>query len=106
MTTIREPLRRTFVASSASAAGTRPGFLVAVADLIHQSIENRTASTTGAGSRGIRYVYNGHFHTLSLRSLESLATSRIGGRFFSDVVRGRFETANETTGNRTRFEIT
>ena len=87
-------------------AGTRPGFLVAVADLIHQSIENRTAPTTGAGSRGIRYVYNGHFHTLRLRSLESLATSRIGGRTFSDVVRGRFETANETTGNRTRFEIT
>jgi hypothetical protein len=87
-------------------AGTRPGFLVAVADLIHQSIESRTAPTTGAGSHGIRYVYNGSFYTLRLRSLESLATSRIGGRTFSDVVRGRFETANEATGNRTRFEIT
>jgi hypothetical protein len=87
-------------------AGTRPGFLVAVADLIHQSIENRTAATTEAGSRGIRYVYNEHFHTLRLRSLESLATSRIGGRTFSDVVRGRFENTNEATGDRTRFEIT
>jgi hypothetical protein len=27
-------------------AGTRPGFLIAVAELIHQSIERRTASTT------------------------------------------------------------
>jgi hypothetical protein len=87
-------------------AGTRPGFLLALADLIHQSIENRTAPTAGTGSRGVRYVYNGRFHSLRLRSLESLATARIGGRTFSDVVRGRFETVNEATGDRTRFEIT
>ena len=87
-------------------AGTRPGFLLAVTDLIHQSIENRTTPTTATGSPGARYVYNGDVYTLRLRSLESLATSQIGGRTFSDVVRGQFETTNETTGNRTRFEIT
>jgi hypothetical protein len=87
-------------------AGTRPGFLLAVAELIHQSIESRTTSTTDARSCGVRYVYNGQFHRLELRPLESLATSRIGGRTFNDVVRGRFETVNEATGDRTRFEIT
>jgi hypothetical protein len=87
-------------------AGTRPGFLLAVAELIHQSIESRRTSTTDARSPGIRYVYNGQFHRLELRSLESLATSRIGGRTFNDVLRGRFETVNEATGDRTRFEIT
>jgi hypothetical protein len=87
-------------------AGTRPGFLLAVTDLIHQSIENRTTLTTATGSPGARYVYNGDVYTLRLRSLESLATSQIGGRTFSDVVRGQFETTNESTGNRTRFEIT
>jgi hypothetical protein len=87
-------------------AGTRPGFLLAVADLMHRSIENRTAAMTGTDSHGVRYVYNGRFHTLRFRSLERLATSRIGGRTFSDVVRGQFETVNEATGGRTRFEIT
>jgi hypothetical protein len=87
-------------------AGIRPGFLLAVADLIHQSVENRTPPATATGSGGVRYVYNGNLYTLRLRSLESLATSRIGGRTFSDVVRGQFETANEATGDRTRFEIT
>jgi hypothetical protein len=51
-------------------------------------------------------VYNGLFHKLELRSLESMATSRIGGRPFDDVVRGRFETVNEATGDRTSFGIT
>ena len=87
-------------------ASTRPGFLLAVADLIHQSIENRTVPSTATGSRGVRYVYNGYFYTVSLRSLESLARLPIGGRTFSDVVRGQFETTNEATGDRTRFEIT
>ena len=32
--------------------------------------------------------------------------SRSGGRTFNDVVRGRFETLNEATSDRTRFEIT
>jgi hypothetical protein len=87
-------------------AGTRPGFLLAVADLMHRSIENRTAATSGTSSRGVRYVYNGRLHTLRLRSLDWLPTSRIGGRIFSDVARGQFETVNEATGARTRFEIT
>jgi hypothetical protein len=87
-------------------AGTRPGFLIAVAELIHQSIERRTASTTEPRPPGVRYVYNGLVHRLELRSLESMATSRIGGRTFNDIVRGRFETVNEATGDRTTFEIT
>jgi hypothetical protein len=67
-------------------AGTRPGFLLAVTDLMHQSIENRTVPSTATGSRGARYVYNGRFYTLRLRALESLATVLVGGRTFSDVV--------------------
>jgi hypothetical protein len=87
-------------------AGTRPGFLSAVAELMHQSIERRRASTTEPRVAGVRYVYNALFHQLELRSVESLATSQIGGRTFYDVLRGRFETVNEATGDRTRFEIT
>ena len=48
-------------------------------------------------------MYNGLFYKLEPRSLEALATSPIGGRTFNDVVRGRFETLNEATGDRTRF---
>jgi hypothetical protein len=98
----RNPPTRTIVLP----AGTRPGFLSAVAELIHQSIESRRASTTEPRVPGVRYVYNALFHRLELRSVESLPTTQIGGRTFNDVVRGRFETVNEATGDRTRFEIT
>jgi hypothetical protein len=81
-------------------SGARP------ADLVHQTVEHRTAPKTGTDFRGIRYVYNGRFHTLRLRSLARLTTSRIGGRTFGDVVRSQFAAVNEATGVRTRFEIT
>jgi hypothetical protein len=87
-------------------AGTRPGFLLALADLVHQTVEHRTAPKTGTDFRGVRHVYNGRCHTLRLRSLARLATSRIGGRTFRDVVRGQFENVNEATGVRTRFDMT
>jgi hypothetical protein len=61
---------------------------------------------TGTDFRRVRYVYNERFDTLRLRSLARLATSRIGGRTLRDVVRGQFETVNEATGVRTRFEMT
>jgi hypothetical protein len=76
-------------------AGTRPGFLVALADLMHQP-----------ALKSVGYVYNGKFHDLHLRKTQPVSAMRINGRDFTKLVRAQFETENRATGERTPFEIT
>lgn len=75
-------------------AGTRPGFLIALADLIN------TPSLTS-----VPYVYNGRFHTLHRKSSNSVAMRTVG-RNYTGLVRARFETENQATRERTPFDIT
>lgn len=75
-------------------AGTRPGFLIALADLID------TPSLTS-----VPYVYNGRFHTLHRKSSNQVAMRAVG-RDYTGLVRDRFETENQATRERTSFEIT
>jgi hypothetical protein len=76
-------------------AGTRPGFLIALADLMHQP-----------ALKSVAYVYNGKFHVLHLRQTHAVSSMRINSRDFTKLSRGEFETENRTTGERTPFEIT
>jgi hypothetical protein len=75
-------------------AGTRPGFLVALADLIHQP-----------DLKSVPYVYNGRFHQLSRRGTASVSM-RVRGRDVSTLRSARFETQNRATRERTAFDIT
>jgi len=75
-------------------AGTRPGFLLALADLM----SNPTLKSVG-------YVYNGKFHTLHVKGIDP-ASMRLSGRDYTKLVRARFETENQATHERTPFEIT
>jgi hypothetical protein len=54
----------------------------------------------------VPYVYNGRLHDLMLSSIERVRRTEIGGRSYSDLLRGRFQTRDRTTGERTDFEIT
>ena len=93
----------TLVTSSAGArttrtvglpSGTRPGFLIALADLI-----------SNPAMKSVPYVYNGRFHTLRLHATET-ASMQIGNRKYTNLVRAKFETENNTTHERTPFVIT
>ena len=75
-------------------AGTRPGFLIALADLIHQP-----------DLKSVPYVYNGRFHQLSRRGTISVS-SRVNGRDVTTLRSARFETENPATRVRTAFDIT
>lgn len=87
---------------------TRPGFLVALTELIHRSVAAHAQSATGAGARGVRslpYIYNGTLCDLALRESARLREARVGARSYRDVVRARFEARNRETGKATEFEL-
>lgn len=75
-------------------AGTRSGFLAALADLIHQP-----------DLKSVSYVYNGRFHRLSRRGTVSVSM-RVHGRDVTSLRSARFETENLATRERTAFDIT
>jgi hypothetical protein len=75
-------------------AGMRPGFLLALSDLI-----------ANPKLKSVPYVYNGKFHTLHLKGVDP-ASMRVNGRDYTSLARARFETENQTTRERTPFEIT
>ena len=83
--------------------GARPGFLLALADLIQRSVDARG---TASKPLTVPYIYNGASHDLTLRHAEYHRSDDIGTRRFTDVVRGEFETRSRATGDVTRFEVT
>jgi hypothetical protein len=73
-------------------AGSRPGFLIALAELIQQSVD---AHGQMQSARTIPYVYNGAAYDLALRHTE----------YRDHVIRGDFESRSRSTGEATRFEV-
>lgn len=98
----------TTVRTIAVPVGTRPGFLGAVAELVHASAEILGDPASGKGGRripSVPYVYGVRLYDLSLRSHERVAGSSGGARPADRLARGRFEIRNRATGELTRFEL-
>jgi hypothetical protein len=93
--------------SVALPGGTRPGFLVALRDLVMQSADaySRTPAAPVKRTR-ISYVYFGVFYDLTMKSSELLRTATIDGRTYANVARSDFEIRNRSTGETTRFQLT
>lgn len=88
--------------------GTRPGFLVALTELIHRSVAARGRPAAGAAARGassLPYIYSGTLCDLTLRESELLRDARVGTRTYHDVVRARFDARNRATGTATEFDL-
>ena len=91
--------------SIAMVPGTRPGFLLALAELIAGSVDASHAVRGASMPRTIPYVYNGSRHELTLRKTDFRRSVQIGGRQFADVVHAQFETRSLAAGETTRFEL-
>jgi hypothetical protein len=95
--------------SVALAGGTRPGFLVALHDLVKQSAD-AYAQQPGAQFKPsrtpTRYVYYGVFYELTMKSSTLLKTATIDGRQYTNLARGDFEIRNTSNGEATRFQLT
>jgi hypothetical protein len=91
------------------APGTRPGFLTALAELIHASADAYRHDAGAAGRRThgpIEYVYNNAFLDVKLKRSDIVRSWRIGTRSVGDVVRAEFEWRNRQSGERSEFEVT
>lgn len=87
--------------------GTKPGFLVALSDLVKQSVEGYSKSPSFSPSKKpVPYVYFGVFYDLTMRGAELLKTTTIDGQRYTNVVRSDFEVKNRATGEATRFQLT
>ena len=91
--------------------GTRPGFLVALRDLVKQSVDfyggpSRPGGTFRPSRTPTQYVYYGVFYELTMKSSELLKTATIDGKTYSNLARGEFEIKNSSDGETTRFQLT
>jgi hypothetical protein len=83
-------------------AGVRPGFLVAVADLVDATV--REGGVAARRPAPVRYAFGERTYELTVRDLDA-AEIACGGRRVP-AVRVGFETRTLATGDRTRFELT
>lgn len=89
-------------------AGTRPGFLVALSDLVTTSVDGygRLCAAFEPARAPIQYVYFGTFYDLTMKSSELLRAATIDGQRYTDVARSDFEMRNRRNGDKTRFQLT
>ena len=90
--------------------GTRPGFLVALTDLVKQSVDSYGATRTPAAVSNLAHASSVRLLRRVLRahdeSSELLKSATIDGRAYSNVARGDFEIRQSDTGETTRFQLT
>jgi hypothetical protein len=86
--------------------GTRPGFLYALADLIHQHVQ--TVHGPGGIRRGpvVTYVYHGRLYQLRATRAEAMSKLQVGATTYLQVVAAEFEIKNTFTGELTPFSMT
>ena len=81
--------------SVALPAGTRPGFLVALHDLV-----------TGKAKSTVPYVYYGMFYDLAMKGSSLQKTATIDGHRYTNVAKSDFEIRNRSNGEVTKFQLT
>lgn len=90
------------------AEDTRPGFLVALAELVHRNVAqlgSPTRESAPGRAMSVPYIYNGTLCDLTLRESRLLSQTRAGTRTYRNVMRARFEARNRETRKTTEFEL-
>jgi hypothetical protein len=86
--------------------GTRPGFLAAVADLMHRHVDQWQTSGRVQPGGSIHYVYHGRIYELRATHTRPLASVEAGGAAYAHVIASDFETRSAYDGEVTQFSIT
>jgi hypothetical protein len=87
-------------------SGTRPGFLTAIAELMHRHVDEWHASGRVQPGGPIHYVYHGRIYELSVTRTQPLASVRAGGAVYAHVIVSDFETRSTYDGEVDQFSIT
>ncbi len=84
--------------------GTRPGFLSAMAEVIHVQADSARAGTLRAGTP-LTYVYHGKLYELRGTGVQLKPTAEVNSARYSRVVSAQFATKNLADGEETRFAV-
>ncbi len=85
---------------------TRPGFLVAVADLVHDSVSAfKRSGASGLTARSVTYAYNGRLYDMKLGRPEVLKNAKYGDRSYATLLKGWFEVRNHAGGSSEWFQV-
>jgi hypothetical protein len=84
----------------------RPGFLVAVAELVHDCVYalNRSGPS-GLTARSTAYAYNGQIYDLKLDRPAVLENARYGDRSYGRLLKGSFRLRNQPGSASDSFQI-
>ena len=86
--------------------GTRPGFLVTLAEVIHGQVTQWQTQHRVTASDPVTYVYHGHLYQLVTSSTRALAIVRVGTAMYEHAISSRFEIRNTDDGTLTPFSMT
>ena len=85
---------------------TKPGFLIAVADLIHDTTYDfHRSGAAGLARRTVTYAYNGRRYDLTLQPPRVLKNARYGDRTYPTLVEGSFEVRSRADGAKQQFSV-
>jgi hypothetical protein len=84
--------------------GTRPGFLSALAEIIHVQADSARTGAVRAGSP-LTYVYHGKFYELRGTSVELKPTFEVGTSRYRRVVSAQFAATSLKDGQQTQFAL-
>jgi len=87
-------------------AGTRPGFLTAIAELMHRHVDQWHASGRVQPGEPINYVYHGRIYELRATDTRPLARVQVGSATYAHVIRSDFEARSRHDGEVDPFSIT
>jgi len=87
-------------------SGTRPGFLTAIAELMHRHVDEWRASGRVRPGVPINYVYHGRIYELSVTRAQPLASVQVGGATYAHVIASDFEAKSTYDGEVDQFSIT
>jgi hypothetical protein len=86
--------------------GTRPGFLSALAELMHRHVEQSQTSDARQPASPIKYVYHGRIYELRATRVQTMATLQVGSASYNRVIAADFEIKSAYDGELTRFSMT
>jgi len=88
------------------APGTRPGFLVAVADAMHRQTASWRATRSTSKPEPIPFVYHGKLYRLSVAQARAVTSVRIGQATYQHVIEAQFQLENQQDGTASEFSMT
>jgi hypothetical protein len=87
-------------------AGARPGFLTALADVIHVQAGDWRATGVLHPTKPIAYVYHGKVYEVHVKKSRALNQARADGAAYAHVIASQFQVVSAKDGETTDFSMT